>query len=418
MKCRAAGLRPRVSRREKSGVTMRYRAIFVLFLGAMLAGAVLTGCSGKPRSEVGGTSGGGSDQPPMAQSETEEFHHDDPCSLLDPKEVEPLLGGPLGTAPYRARNGNPAVDGNDCVYQSANFQVIALSVDFEGGQQAYHIGDFVGNMVKGTNSVNEKTKKAMVSEDGAEIAGEWDEAKLTPFTCCVFSALRADQLISIDFTGSSATLKQAAGLVDAAFKRMAKPLSLDGGANVAAAKSFLKTRPAPMEPCSVLSQAEAEAILGSLAAPPAAKSGSCTYEPAPKGAGPVYELRYDWHGGNYDFRTHLQGAALGGVALGSMQQRVVTEGRVPNAGPGYRTVFGSKIITTDEAAQELTGQTFTQAAHLTGKQDDAATGPWERSATIGTKFEAVKRDIEIQVDLLGVDPSKAKALVAAAIQKL
>jgi hypothetical protein len=49
----------------------------------------------------------------------------------------------------------------------------------------------------------------------------------------------ADQMISIDFTGSAMTLKAAAALVDATLKRMDKPLSLDGGANVAAAKTFL-----------------------------------------------------------------------------------------------------------------------------------------------------------------------------------
>ena len=43
-------------------------------------------------------------------------------------------------------------------------------------------------------------------------------------------------MISIDSTGSATTLKAAAALVDAALKRMDKPLSLDGDANVAAVK--------------------------------------------------------------------------------------------------------------------------------------------------------------------------------------
>jgi len=402
---------------------------------AFLLCAVLAGCGGKPPSSAGSVPAGGSDQPPMAQSDTDEFHHDDPCSLLDPKEVEAVFGGPLGTAPYRGSNDNPVADGSDCVYRSANFQDITLSVNFDGGQQAYHVGDFVGNLVKGAGVVNDKTKKVMVSEDGSEIAGEWDEAKLTPFTCCVFNALRADQMISIDFTGSSATLKQAAALVDAAFKRMAKPLSLDGGANVGAAKAFLKTRPARRDPCSVLSQAEAEAILGKLIAPPAAKADSCSYELPPQGIRQIYELRYKWRGGNYDFRTDLQAAKMGGTALGTMEFQSTTQQRVPDAptatgtdsnaastsapgGAGFHTVTTTTTLSVDDAARQMTGQTFQQGAHLTGEQDAAGGGPWERSAAIGPKFEAVKKDIAVEIDLRGVEPGKAKALAAAAMKKL
>jgi hypothetical protein len=402
---------------------------------AFLLCAVLAGCSGKPSSGAGAVSAGSSEQPPVAQSDTDEFHHEDPCSLLDPKEVEAVFGGPLGTAPYRGAIDNPVADGSDCVYRSANFQAITLSVDFDGGQQAYHVSDFVGNLVKGASVVNDKTKKAMVSEDGSEIAGEWDEAKLTPFTCCVFNALRADQMISIDFTGSSATLKQAAELVDAAFKRMAKPLSLDGGANVAAAKAFLKTRPGRRDPCSVLSQAEAESILGKLIAPPAAKGDTCSYERPPQGIRQVYELGYKWRGGNYDFRTDLQAAKMGGAALGTMEFQSTTQQQVPDApavtgtdssaasagapgGSGFHTVTTTTSVSVDDAARQVTGQTFSQGAHLTGEQDAAGVGPWERSAVIGPKFEAVKKDIAVEVDLRGVDPSKAKALVAAAMKKL
>jgi hypothetical protein len=371
----------------------------------------------------------------MAESDTDEFHHDDPCALLDPKEVEAVFGGPLGTAPYRGSNDNPVADGSDCVYRSANFQSIILSVDYDGGQQSYHVGDFVGNLVKGAGVVNDKTKKAMVSEDGSAIAGEWDEAKLTAFNCCIFNALRADQMISIDFTGSSATLKQAAGLVDMAFKRIDKPLSLDGGANVAAAKAFLATRPASRAPCSVLSQAEAEAILGKLIAPPAATADSCSYELPAQGIRQIYELQYRWRGGNYNFRTDLQAAKMGGVALGTMEFQVKTEQQVPDAptatgtdskaastsaagGAGFHTVTTTTNVSVDEAARQVTGQTFQQDTHLTGEQDAAGSGPWERSAAIGPKFEAVKKDMAVEIDLRGVNPGKAKALAAAAMQKL
>jgi hypothetical protein len=410
---------------------MRYYCL----LAALLLSAVLAGCSGKQPPNPGKAPAGAA-QPPMAQSATDEFHHDDPCSLLDPKEVEAVLGAPLGTPPYRGSIDTPTTEGEDCVYQSANFQSIVLSVNFEDGRQAYHISDFVGTVVKSTGAVNDKTKKAMVSEDGSEIAGEWDEAKLTPFNCCIFNAVRADQMISIDFTGSSATLKAAAGLVDTAFKRLDKPLALDGGANVAAAKAFVKTRPAHQDPCSVLTQAEAEAILGKLIAPPAAQSDTCTYELPSQGIRQQYELEYRWRGGNYDFRQELQAARMGGVALGSTEFKVTTQQEVQDvpaaatgtdskaavaaaaAAPSTHTVTTTQTVTVDEAAKQVSGQTFTEGSHLTGEQDTSGGGPWERSATIGPKFEAVKKDISVRVDLRGVDHGKAKALLTAAMKKL
>jgi len=209
-------------------------------------------------------------------------------------------------------------------------------------------------------------------------------------------------------------------------------LSLDGGANVEAAKAFLKTRPARRDPCSVLSQAEAEAILGKLIAPPVAQGDSCSYELPPQGIRQIYDLQYRWRGGNYDFRTDLQAAKMGGAALGSMEFQSTTQQRVPDApaaqgsnpgtvsgsATGFHTVTTTQTVSVDEAARQVTGQTFTQGAHLTGEQDAAGGGPWERSAAVGPKFEAVKKDIGVEIDLRGVDPSKAEALAAAAMKKL
>jgi len=61
---------------------------------------------------------------------------------------------------------------------------------------------------------------------GAELAGEWDEASHMAMTCCIFMAMRGDQLITIDFTATPATLRQAATLVDSAYKRMEQPLQV------------------------------------------------------------------------------------------------------------------------------------------------------------------------------------------------
>jgi hypothetical protein len=366
--------------------------------------------------------------PPMAQSENAEFHYDDPCSLLTPAEVEAALGAPLGTAPYRGSGINPDPRGSDCIYETANFQNVTLSVTFKDGQQAYHIGDFISGMINGSNGVmSDKAKKAIVSEDGSQIAGEWDEAKLTPFNCCIFNALRADQMITINFTASTMSLKQAAGLVDAAFKRIDKPLSLDGGANVAAAEAFLKTRPQRKDPCSVLTQAEVEAILGKLAAAPKSEDDVCTYQlPQQPGFPPrIYDLQFFWSYGNDRFRSDLHtagiaGAALGGMTIQTMKQVQIT---TPAAGAGGTSVTQTKdvaeTISVDEASRRMVGKTFSQTQNLTGAQDATDTGPWERIAAVGPGLEAVKKDVLVKASLgFGVDQGRARALLAAAMKKI
>jgi hypothetical protein len=398
------------------------------WLFAVLAGAVLAACS-KPAPTP--TSETASAKPPMAQSQDDSDHHNDPCSLLQTSEVEGALAAPLGTPPYRGGSYNPAPGSDDCTYQTTNFQTVTLSVDWDGGQQAYHIGDFAGNAVKRTGVLSDKAKQAMVSEDGSTIGGEWDEAKLTPFNCCIFNALRADQMISIDFTGSMMTLKAAAALVDAALKRMEKPLSLDGGANVAAAKTFLKGRPKPISPCSVLTQAEVEAILGTaLAKAPEEDKSVCTYTlpPLPDVPPRIYDLQFFWSGGNYRLRQDLSAAKMGGAALGSMSMTVKEDVQVsdappksvPGSGPappvGTHTVSENVTTTVDEVAKQMSGQTFSKQMKLTGEEDAAGTGPWERSATTGRSIEAVKKDVLVR-GTWSADAGKARALVAAAIGK-
>jgi len=398
------------------------------WLFAVLAVAVVAACS-KPAPAP--TSETASAKPPMAQSEDDADHHNDPCSLLQTSEVEAALGAPLGTPPYRGVSYNPALGSNDCTYQTARFQTVTLSVDWDGGQQAYHIGDFVGNAVKRTGVLSDKAKQAMVSEDGSTIGGEWDEAKLTAFNCCIFNALRADQMVSIDFTGSAMTLKAAAALVDAALKRMDKPLSLDGDANVAAAKTFLQGRPKPIAPCSVLTQAEVEAILGSaLAKAPEEDKSVCTYTlPRLPDVPPrIYDLQFLWSGGNYNFRQDLSAAKMGGAALGGMSMTVKVDQQMsdappasaPGSGPapaaGTHTVSENITTTVDEVTKQMNGQTFSQQMNLTGDENAAGTGPWERSATTGHRFEAVKKDVLVR-GTWSADASKARVLVAAAIGK-
>ena len=70
----------------------------------------------------------------------------------------------------------------------------------------------------------------------------------------------------------------------------------------------------------------------------------------------------------------------------------------------------------DEVAKQMNGQTFSQQMNMTGDENAAGTGPWERSATTGHRFEAVKKDVLVR-GTWSADAGKARALVAAAIGK-
>ncbi len=70
----------------------------------------------------------------------------------------------------------------------------------------------------------------------------------------------------------------------------------------------------------------------------------------------------------------------------------------------------------DEIAKEMNGQTFSKQMNLTGDENAAGNGPWERSATTGHSFEAVKKDVLVR-GTWSADAGKARALVAAAIGK-
>jgi hypothetical protein len=331
----------------------------------------------------------------MAQSDSDQNDQDDPCALLEPKEVEAVLGAPLGTPPYRASNGIPSADGPDCMYQTANFHQIIFTVEFKDGAQSYNMTGFAKKLLSG--APGEAVKKAFTMDDGTELAGEWDEAQLTAMNCCIFNALRGDQMISIDFTGTDAKLPQAASLVDAAYKRIDKPLKLDGAANVAAAQAFLKTRPKPIAPCAVLSQSEVEAIVGPLLSPPVPGGVTdCEYKVPPRGGMPrSYELHYNFQGGYAAVRSDAHVVGLGAMAV----RGTVTD------------TYNEKVMTGALGASPPKADEWLLPAGAPGD-------PWERAGLLYNDFVALKKDVAVKIDHRNLDDDKVKALVAAAMRKL
>ncbi len=365
---------------------------------AALIAAGLCGCSQHSPSST--QASGAPPPPPFAQSKEEIYDKQDPCNLLDPKEVEAVLGAALAVPPYRAGNGtsDPRPSGNECVYETANFRYLTLEVTYRGGAQQYSMMGMVKGLLKGgagKEDVANNVKKNFKLDDGTELTGEWDEATLIPMTCCIFAALRGDQLITIDFTATAATLRQAATLVDGAYKRMDHPLQIDGGGGVAAAKALDQKRPHPVEACSLLTRAEVEAILGALAADPIGHGqNGCTYKlPTPPQSVPLsYDLEIRWRGGYSQWRTDRHVSRIGMAAV---------------------------MQTAADVAKEMNGPLAERPAEKSNPDqketsDSGAPGdPAESVSDTGLSFAVVKKDVQVSVNDRFVDRQRAKALVAA-----
>jgi len=374
-----------------------------------LAGSALAGCSKSPTQPPDTAAPPAAAAPPFAKSATNEFtRSDDPCNLLEPKEVEAVLGT-LALPPYRAVNGPamPVPSGDTCVYETDNYRYITFQVVREGGSKVYSMSGMVRNLMKngaGDADLQKEVRKTLKLEDGSEVTGEWDEASLMPLNCCIFQALRGDALITIDFTASAASLRQAADLVDAAYRRFDHPLAIDGGAAVAAAKSFDKTRPQRIDACRLLTRAEVEAILGPLPKQPTASGqDGCNYEIAPL---QQYELVLRWRGGYHDWRSDRH---VHGVGIAFTNQAAVDQARKM----GMNLPEDTRLL-ADPTQQSASGT----AASAASAGRSAGSDPAESVSDDGLHFVAVKRDVEVKVNDRMNDPDKAKALVAAALAKL
>ena len=196
----------------------------------------------------------------------------DPCSLLEPSEVEAIMG-PLAGKPYRTKSGMsliaPVPDGDTCVYETPDFRAILVTVEWQDGGQAFGMMNLPGRLASGVmQNAPKPTADAAKSmlPGGVQIDGEWDEATSTG--CCEIYALRGDQLITYDYRGWRADTARAVVLLNKALLRLEHPLSIDGNAGNEAAKLRAEGRPKPQSVCALLSRAEVEAILGPLAADP------------------------------------------------------------------------------------------------------------------------------------------------------
>lgn len=220
----------------------------------------------------------------------------DPCSLLTLAEIESVIG-PLAGPPYRASGRTPSPSGSDCRYDTGNRRSIRVQVEWQGGKIFMRMLGATQMMVESAGL------KQLKLVDGSTVAGHWDQAALNG--CCEFNALLGDRLVTVDVSGSKATVAQAASLADSAAQRLDQPLDISGAAGIKAAEDRATRRPKPRPACELLNQADAEAITGTpLSEPPKGNNNQCTYVWPLNPQIPDYELqlKVTWQDGFSEMR--------------------------------------------------------------------------------------------------------------------
>jgi hypothetical protein len=255
---------------------------------------------------------------------------------------------------------------------------------------------------------------------GSAGPGPWDNSNWFPTGTLV--AYKNDDAIYVDVSGASGGKAAAIDLGTRAIGRMMQPLKYDGAAAVAQAPKPVK----PVPPCDLVPRARAEAILGPLASDPAPDpdGSSCTYVVGSPDGRISYQLGITWTGGYKELNQLKHSTSVVAGLAGS------TEGGQSIPGLASRNAQGGSMPTMpqlDEKSQKIMNG-FTKAVGLPGMgaaaqrgmaTDTTLTGPWDAGALInGSWLVVTKHDVGLAMVLGSADYDKAKALMAAACERL
>ena len=318
----------------------------------------------------------------------------DPCSLLDSNLVAAAIG-PLAAPPYRG-DFKPDPRAESCRYETKNHRRMLVSVDWNGGKVAMKMVGFGRKLTDQLAKQGEEKMGVTVLSTGDTLKGAWDQVAEGPMQCCDLHALKADQHVEIDWTGTRLSMQGAAKLLDSAVAHLAHPLPISGTAAAAMAQAeslyAADAKDSTVNMCALVPQSVVEGIIGrKLTEPPvpgqqpgAAGARDCTYKTTMPGGGNLqqqYELTlWEWHDGAVSF---AQDQHTIGMASHAMRR-------------------------------QFTGDTTTPPADTS----EYPSGPWEEAGP-GTSmgYEAVKGPLLIKASALG-DRKTVLALLGRAVTSM
>ena len=327
---------------------------------------LLASCSRGGAGEAGGEGAaneamGGDDADPTGP---------DPCTLVSQAEMERYTG-PLSEPPYRIdKNYQPDPAGDHCLYRDRSRRYVILDVDWDGGPMLLQ-------MLGGTALAAEDFLGTRdMSADTLE--GTWDQAVVT-FGRLV--ALKDSTAVTVDPMGSRLGRGDQARIAALALSRARSPLEYNG----ARATRSRPADPAPRDPCSLVTRAEVEALMGPLRADPTiSKDGTeCNFVLQGEMLGYPIEnmLKVQWSLGYHELGMERGSAGMA------------------------QTVMSKDMGEIPELQQNSGG----------------AGEPWDdEQILLGGRVTVVARDILFQTlgtGIGGFDEAKAKALLRIAVRR-
>ncbi len=264
----------------------------------------------------------------------------DPCSLLDTTEVAAGIG-PLASPPYHGTY-KPQSGSESCRYDTQDHRRLLVSVDWSGGPMAMKMIHFGRGLTDGISKNGEMKTGQTVLSSGDTLVGDWDEIAQGPMQCCDLHALRGDQHVELDYTGTKLTPVAAGALLNSAIKRLDHPLSINGEAGLQLAlQNYAKdAKDSAVNMCALVPQAAAESILGvPLLGPPqpGPQPGGnglrdCTYKTATPGMPDMprtYNVAvWEWRDGAVEFAQDQYVIASATHAL-RKQMPIPNQGQAP-----------------------------------------------------------------------------------------
>lgn len=319
-----------------------------IVLSAALIGASACGKTDAPESGSASVTDG-SAQVASGGSVQSQPANPDPCSWLSQSEVEALIGK-LDRAPARndgAEALKPDAEGEVCAYVMA----AKVPTSIPSGvyvEVATHDGmQLASGMMIGLRAVGEWLPPGYGPRDTG-VAGPWDQA--AGFAKRLFSARQGDAAVLLTGIGYGVPKDQLGAL---AAKVLTKIPDLPTAAPPPVSDGDRETPPG--DPCSFVTAAEAEKVLGKLVVAPyrsrtttsmaADNGGSCSYR-TPKHR--VLVLSPTWEGGQNQLKMAAITTQQTSKILGGTAEADTLEGPWDQVagGPGGSVYFlkGDKLI--------------------------------------------------------------------------
>jgi hypothetical protein len=352
---------------------------------------------------------------------------EDVCRYLTADDVEPYTGALL-TPPYRATDDAvPNRSGDQCLYRGKDGREILFNHSAHGGQMAGTVtrrvpavmDRLLANGAGGVHGGSSQQGPA-AAVMGSAGPGPWDNSNWIP-TGTLF-AFKGDDFLEVDVSAASGGKPGAIDLATKAIGRLAQPLDYDGAKAVA-----LAPKPVPRVPaCQLIPRDKVAGILGSLSGDPQndSEGTTCTYRVASPDGDISYPVAITWTNGYKQLNTLKRGMAMVSGLMGPAQG-AFNVGR----GPAVQVPAGGipAMPKLDSTQQKL----FDGFAKMVGvgamggavkrglRTDTTLTGPWDSAALInGMWLIASRHDVAITINVGSADYDKAKALLAAACERL